>query len=185
MNIFKYFIDYNQNSKTKQNLQIGFCTIYYYQDFYYNLSDYFLNSVYDYKYLDGFNLNEYIYKTNNNNIEIDNFAKLDLRLSQIFKFITISNDWTLLGHVCNLDTSMNFFIITAYICRILDFLFVVKEQPRENLFHICARYNLINFCKILLTLNGSVEALNNINKKGELPSYIAMKNRFDDIANLM
>ena len=34
-------------------------------------------------------------------------------------------------------------------------------------------------------LPGSTEALSNINKKGELPSYIAMKNRFDDIASLM
>jgi hypothetical protein len=72
-----------------------------------------------------------------------------------------------------------------YLLKLSLFLLQVKEQPRENLFHACARYNLKRFCKILLALPGSTEALSNINKKGELPSYIAIKNRFDDIANLM
>ena len=64
-------------------------------------------------------------------------------------------------------------------------IYIVKDQPRENLFHLCSRYNLIKFACLLVKLPGAGEALNNINRKGELPGYLAMKNHFDQIANLM
>jgi hypothetical protein len=61
----------------------------------------------------------------------------------------------------------------------------VKDQPRENLFHLCARYNFIRFSKTLFRLPGAFEALKNKNRKQELPVYVAMKNQFTQIADLM
>jgi hypothetical protein len=65
------------------------------------------------------------------------------------------------------------------------FVFQAKQDHRENLFHFCARYNLIYFCKKLTQLAGAIEALGCINKQGEYPFEIAMKNHFNQIANLM
>jgi hypothetical protein len=66
-----------------------------------------------------------------------------------------------------------------------NILCLAIEQPRENLFHLCSRHNLIKLCEILLKLPGSTEALENLNTKGEQPIYLAMKNNFDQIADLM
>lgn len=105
MYIFKYFRDNSSLAaeiKT-QTFEIGYCRINYFKDFCYNLSTYLLNSVYEYNYLDEFNLYKFINYNDEENISID---KLDIRLSQIFKFISLPNDWTLLGHIDDLDTSI-------------------------------------------------------------------------------
>ena len=62
---------------------------------------------------------------------------------------------------------------------------IAKSHSRENLFHICSRYNLIRFCNLLLKQPASMEALNTTNTKTESPYYVAMKNRFNQIADIM
>ena len=103
MYIFKYFKEnqkHQQEIKT-QTFEIGFCKINYFKDFCYNLSQYLINSVYEYKYLDYFNLYKFI-NDENENISVD---KIDLRLSQILKLSILPHDWTLLGNINDLNTS--------------------------------------------------------------------------------
>jgi hypothetical protein len=107
--IFKYFkenqnqtLEHHQQTKT-QTFEIGFCRISYFKDFCYNLSNYLLYSVYEYKYLDNFNLYRFI-DDENENISVD---KIDIRLSQILKYSILPHDWTLLGDINDLNTSNN------------------------------------------------------------------------------
>ena len=106
MHLFKYLKQNQNNStvRTAQSIEIGYCKINYIKDFCYNLSNYLINSVYEYKYLDGFNLNNYLIQENNNGEKI-NIDKLDLRLSQIFNLILLPKEWTLLGDSSNLNKS--------------------------------------------------------------------------------
>ncbi len=65
------------------------------------------------------------------------------------------------------------------------YFLLVKDQPRENLFHFCSRYNFYNFCSKLIKLPGSSEAINSLNRHGQLPCFIALKYGFNKIAELM